>query len=150
MLGTLTDNQCRHILICNHVGRIGFTDDDRVSIIPVTYVSDGDNIYSHALEGSKISAMRKHQEVCFQIDNIDNLANWRSIIVWGKFEEVRSMAAQTKVRTLFQERLEPIIQGETVSPDREIANPPERVQKRQHPIIYKIIIKELAGRFEKS
>jgi len=134
----------------NHVGRIGFLDNQRISIIPVTYVSDGNAIYGHALEGSKVFAMRKYPSVCFQIDNIDNLSNWRSIIVWGLFEEVKSKSTQEKINNLFIDQLGPLSLGETVSTTRVMDQPPLHIQKKSNPVLYKIAISDIAGRFEKS
>lgn len=150
MLGSLTPEQCKYILQSNHVGRIGCQSNGKILIVPITYVSDESYIYGYSLEGTKISAMRKNPNVCFQVDCIDDLANWRCVIAWGKFEELKSPYAQAKARKLFIERLEPIRVGETVDPSREFANPPKIVQKKMKPVVYRISLNELSGKFEKQ
>jgi len=40
--------------------------------------------------------MRKNPEVCFQLDVIENLASWRSVICWGTFEELTDFATFNK------------------------------------------------------
>ena len=32
--------------------------------------------------------MRENPWVCVEVDHMDNLANWRSVIAWGRFEEL--------------------------------------------------------------
>lgn len=149
MLGTLTPEQCRFILLQNHVGRIGCSSERKVLIIPVTYVFDGDYIYGYSLNGEKVDMMRKNTNVCFEVDTIENLANWRSVIVNGEYEELNNDATDRKIRRLFEDRLGPLVKGETLHPSRELADPPRRILKNQKPVLYRIKIKSLSGRFEK-
>lgn len=150
MLGQLTTEQSKYILQSNHVGRIGCYDKGKVLVVPITYVSDGSNIYGYSMEGLKVSMMRKNPDVCFEVDCIDDLANWRCVIVWGKFEELKTPYAQAKARNLFIERLEPLTAGETVDPSREFSNPPKVVEKKLKPVVYRIVLKEITGRYEKQ
>ncbi len=36
----------------------------------------------------KLALMRKNPSVCFEVDDMQNMANWKSVIVQGKFEEL--------------------------------------------------------------
>jgi hypothetical protein len=150
MIGSLTQQQSEYILHCNNVGRIGCYANGKVLIIPITYIFSQKYIYGHSWEGTKISMMRKNPQVCFQVDSIDNLANWRSVIAWGKFEELKTEAAQNKVIRLFHERLAPLMLGESVNVAREFADPPHVVQKKKKPILYRIGLIEITGRYEKQ
>jgi nitroimidazol reductase NimA-like FMN-containing flavoprotein (pyridoxamine 5'-phosphate oxidase superfamily) len=69
------------------VGRLGCSTDGKMYIVPVTFVYDGTYIYAHSKEGLKIKMMRNNPSVCFEVDIIDNLTNWRSVILWGEYEE---------------------------------------------------------------
>jgi uncharacterized protein len=82
MLGQLTTEQCEQILASEVVGRIGCYADHEVNIVPVTYVFDKGFVYAHSKEGHKINMMRKNPKVCFQVDRIENMASWRSVIGW--------------------------------------------------------------------
>lgn len=150
MIGLLTQQQSEYILQCNTVGRIGCYANNKVLIIPITYVFNQNYIYGRSWEGTKISMMRANPQICFQVDSIDNLANWRSVIAWGKFEELKTETEQNIVVRLFHERLEPLTLGETVNISREFADPPHVVQKKQKPILYRIGLTEITGRFEKQ
>ncbi len=47
-------------------------------------------VYGHTMEGMKINMMRKNPRVCFEVDVMQNMANWKSVIAWGEFEELSS------------------------------------------------------------
>lgn len=150
MLGTLTRAQCDFILTRNNVGRIGCCAAGKPYIVPITYVYDDGIIYGHSYEGLKIKMMRKNNNVCFEVDNIDDLANWRSVIAFGKYEELKTVAQQQKAKVLFMERLLPLTLGASVSPAREFAEPPRHVEKKTKPILFRIKAEEVTGRFEKQ
>ena len=88
MLGELTPEQINAVLFNEVVGRIGCYLEGRTYIVPITYVFDGEAVYGHSAEGLKIRMMRTNPNVCFQVDQRENLANWRSVIAWGVFEEL--------------------------------------------------------------
>lgn len=96
MLGDLTRDQCVQVLYSTEVGRLGYYSEKRMYIVPVSYVFDGEHIYIHSKEGQKVRMMRKHPGVCFQVDRIENLVNWRSVLVWGKFQELRDRKDQDR------------------------------------------------------
>jgi uncharacterized protein len=148
MLRILTPAQCRYILLQNYIGRIGCSANDKVLILPVTYIFTDDCIYSYSLPGEKINMMRINPHVCFEVDQIESLVSWKTIVVNGQYEELNNQKTNLKVQTLFEDRLGPLPKGETLHPSREFADPPRRVQKNQKPILYKIRIASLSGRFE--
>jgi nitroimidazol reductase NimA-like FMN-containing flavoprotein (pyridoxamine 5'-phosphate oxidase superfamily) len=74
MLGELTKDQSEQVLWSEVLGRIGCYTDGRVYVVPVTYAFDGAYIYAHSKEGLKIQMMRKNPMVCFQVDQMENMA----------------------------------------------------------------------------
>ena len=96
MIGTLTKDQNELVLRSGLIGRIGCQADKKIYIVPVTYVLNENYVYAHSWEGQKIEIMRKNPEVCFEVDSIESMTNWRCVIVHGKFEEIKSAAAQEK------------------------------------------------------
>ena len=89
MLGELNETQVDHLLRAEVIGRIGCHADGITYVVPTTYVYDGADIYGHsAAVSTKIEMMRKNPDVCFEVDSMQNMANWQSVIVWGKFEEI--------------------------------------------------------------
>ena len=87
MLGELDAQQCEDLLRSEVIARIGCLSDGRVYVVPVTYVYDGTYVYGHAMDGAKLRAMRANPRVCVEVEHVDDLSNWRSVIAWGTFEE---------------------------------------------------------------
>jgi uncharacterized protein len=146
MIGALTETQCRHVLLRESVGRIGCYASKKVYVVPVTFVLDGNFIYATSKEGLKIRMMRKNSDVCFQVDQIDNMSNWRSVILWGKYDELTTASSQNKAMSLLSDRFGSLHISDSVKPVfTSITNP----LKQQRPILYRISIDEISGRFEK-
>jgi nitroimidazol reductase NimA-like FMN-containing flavoprotein (pyridoxamine 5'-phosphate oxidase superfamily) len=88
MLGELSATEIEDLLRKQFVGRIGCHDKDLVYVVPISYAYDKDCVYCHAYEGKKIDIMRKNPKVCFQVDEMRDMANWRSVMAWGEFHEL--------------------------------------------------------------
>lgn len=81
MLGVLDNNELEVVLNNALIGRIGCHADDTTYVVPMSYAFDGEYIYGHANEGMKIRMMRKNPKVCFQVDDMRDMANWKSAIL---------------------------------------------------------------------
>jgi uncharacterized protein len=79
----LPDEESLEVLARNHVGRMAFTFRDRVDIEPVHYVLEGDWIFGRTAPGSKTSTLAQHPWVAFEVDEVDGLFDWRSVVVRG-------------------------------------------------------------------
>jgi nitroimidazol reductase NimA-like FMN-containing flavoprotein (pyridoxamine 5'-phosphate oxidase superfamily) len=149
MLGELSQEQINAVLSSEVVGRIGCFGDGRTYIVPITYVYDGESIYGHSADGLKIRMMRGNPNVCFQVDQRDNLANWRSVIAWGVYEELRGKEGLDALQILVS-RLMPLVTSETVRLSNELFTTGARlVNEAPKNIIYRIRLKEKTGRFER-
>ena len=148
MIGTLTKGQCKRILIAGMVGRIGCHSSGKTYVIPITYVFDGGYIYAHSKEGLKVNMMRQNTDVCFQVDDIDNLSNWRSVIVWGKFEELKTNEEQEPALEILVNGLQAFHTGDSVKPPKNTGEMTPHREKK--PVIYRISIDEMSGRYEKQ
>ena len=94
MLGQLNDTQIQNILSSQAVGRLACTDGKQPYIVPVTYTYDGKYIYGQTNEGTKLKMLRKNPNVCFEVDMMTDMRNWQSVIVFGKFEELKNEQAK--------------------------------------------------------
>ena len=144
MLGTLDPEQIDRILHSETVGRIGVCAGGRTYVVPITYVYDGNNIYGHSGPGMKIDMMRAGPDVCFEVDQIDDLANWRTVIAWGRYEELPGDLA-TAAMNLLRSRLSPLTPSETAGP---AGHPPGEAELSG--IAFRIRLSERTGRFEKG
>lgn len=92
MLGTLNDAQIEKLLTSNFIGRIGCHAYGKTYVVPVSYAYKDDCIYVHTFEGLKLSMMRQNPEVCFEVENLEDMGNWQSVISWGTFKELTEPA----------------------------------------------------------
>lgn len=149
MLGELTNEQIDFVLHGQYVGRIGCYADNNVYVVPVTFAYDSRYVYVTSKEGLKVEMMRKNPKVCFEVDIIENMANWRSVILRGEFQELNDERERKKALKVLSEKVMPLITSETVKPLRQTMSP-EMVVKERKPIVYRILITEKTGRFEKT
>lgn len=149
MLGELNELQIDHLLLSQFVGRIGCTDGKKPYIVPVTYVYDGKYIIGQTKEGLKLDIMRRHPIVCFEVDSMTNMANWQSVIISGKFEELKGKKADTAREYMFN-HMWPLLTSSTIhAHEHEVSLNAVDDSNRVKPIMYRIIVDEKAGRFEK-
>ncbi|MBM3945341.1 MAG: hypothetical protein FJ317_07640, partial [SAR202 cluster bacterium] len=69
-------------------------------LVPISYAYEDGAIYAHAAPGRKLTLMRRWPHVALQVDDVQNGATWRSVILQGKFEELMDEEARTKARML--------------------------------------------------
>ncbi len=148
MVGNLSEEQMNEVLRNNIIGRIGCYDGERTYVVPISYLFDGENIIAHSQEGMKIHMMRLNPHVCFEVDEMKNFTNWRSVILWGKYEEIKEEKERTQAMEAFVHRMLRLKISET-------AQTPETSRMRLHPrtgklriIVYRIVIEKMTGRFE--
>ena len=81
----LSREETEEIIKRNKVGRIGFSFHDRVDIEPIHYVYERGWLYGRTSEGSKLAAIQHNQWIAFEIDEVDDLFDWRSVVIHGSF-----------------------------------------------------------------
>lgn len=141
MLGELTADHIEDLLHDEVIARIGCLSDGRVYVVPVTYVYDGTYVWGHTADGVKLSAMRADPRVCVEVEHVDDLSNWRSVIAWGTFEECHGEDWATGM-ALLVERIMPLL---TFPPHQR---PPDPAGPR-HGSVYRIRLDTRTGRFER-
>jgi len=149
MFGTLSNQQMIDVISNNIVGRLGCHADGKTYVVPISYAYQDGYIYFRTFEGMKISMMRKNPDVCFQVDRMDNTADWQSVIVWGVFEEITDAIERKKGLEILLNRMLPKIVSETVKFTSEWPFPPTDDLNKIDGIVFRIHIKEMTGRCEK-
>lgn len=82
---TLTHNECEAVLARNNVGRLAFSFHDRVDIEPIHYVFADGWLYGRTSQGSTLATLRHSHWVAFEVDEIEAVFQWRSVVVHGAF-----------------------------------------------------------------
>jgi nitroimidazol reductase NimA-like FMN-containing flavoprotein (pyridoxamine 5'-phosphate oxidase superfamily) len=147
MRGTLSADDVEELLRTETVARLGCHAGGRTYVVPVTYVYDGTGLLIQSADGLKIRMMHRNPQVCVEIDRIDDLANWRSVIAWGHFAQLFGAAA-TEAFIRIRTRLQSLALSETTP-----AAVPEGIVPVRggngHASIYRIDLIEKTGRFER-
>jgi nitroimidazol reductase NimA-like FMN-containing flavoprotein (pyridoxamine 5'-phosphate oxidase superfamily) len=147
MFGKLSSTQIEKVISDNFVGRLGCHADGKTYVVPISYAYDGQFIYARTFEGLKISMMRKNPKVCFQIDEMENMANWKSVVTWGTYEELKNEEERNEGLEKLISRMLPEISSETVKLSPQWPFPTNDFTKIRG-IIFRIRLIEKTGRFE--
>ena len=81
----LSRDEIEAMLLRNRVGRIAFSLHDRVDVQPIHYFYERGWLYGRTSEGEKIAALKHNQWVAFEVDEVTDLFDWRSIVIHGSF-----------------------------------------------------------------
>src|SRR5213596_2639138 len=81
----LSREEIEEMLLRNKVGRLAFSFHDRVDIQPIHYVYERGWLYGRTSEGQKIASLAHNQWVAFEIDEVSDVFDWRSIVIHGSF-----------------------------------------------------------------
>lgn len=149
MLGKLNEMQIDHFLLSQAVGRIACSDGMTPYIVPITYIYDGKVIIGQTKEGKKLEILRKNPRVCFEVDSMENMVNWRSVIINGTFKELDGDEAD-KARDYLFNHMWPLLTSATIhSHEHNASISSVDDSNRVKPIMFTITIESRTGRFEK-
>lgn len=81
----LTSAECHALLARQNVGRLAFTQHDRVDIEPINYVSNGEWLFGRTSAGTKLTTLLHHPWCAFETDEVRGLFDWDSVVVKGTF-----------------------------------------------------------------
>lgn len=147
MLGTLNAKEIEEVLFDQLVGRIGCHEDDITYIVPVSYAYDGGYVYVLSKDGMKVNIMRRNPQVCFEVEIFQDMANWKTVIGWGVFEELRSPEDRKKALDALIHRRLPVVSSQTVQLTSEWPFVPEDLNAIDG-VVYRIALKDKTGRYE--
>jgi len=139
MITRLSSEEARRLLEAGRVGRLGCVYEGAPYVVPVNYVTDGENVLIHSLSGRKIEALRANPRACLQVDEVDDPCHWRSVIAFGTFEEL----SDSRERDGAAERLVSRFPGLTPVESVPVHDGQSSV------IIFRIRIREVTGVAEK-
>ncbi len=108
MIAELSELEMEGLLRRQIVGRIGCYADGLVYVVPINYVYDAGNVYGQTGDGMKVHMMRRSPNVCFEVDQIDDIGSWQSVIGWGTYEELHGKDASDAADRLVA-RLMPLV-----------------------------------------
>ncbi|QNF33956.1 pyridoxamine 5'-phosphate oxidase family protein [Adhaeribacter swui] len=149
MLRELDEKENIEFLRKKSFGRIGCTDGDNVYIVPLNYQYEDNSIVCYSLEGLKIDIMRKHPTVCFEVDEVIDSNNWKSVVINGRFEEITDKAELDLLRPRYNEyflRKRTSLASSGQAQDANNLQDIKLVQSDQ--VFYRIRFTKITGRLE--
>jgi nitroimidazol reductase NimA-like FMN-containing flavoprotein (pyridoxamine 5'-phosphate oxidase superfamily) len=92
----IAENECWQLLETTTVGRLGFTSDSGIEILPLNFVAFERRIYCRTEPGSAVSALAEGRaDVAFEVDYHDDMtqSGW-SVLVKGSAAEAATHDAE--------------------------------------------------------
>lgn len=97
MMTQMKEDEARSLLRHGRVARLGCIVDGDPYVVPVNYFFEDDCAYIHSLPGQKITALRAYPRACLQVDEIEDVCHWRSVLAIGNFEEITNPDERARV-----------------------------------------------------
>ena len=149
MLGELNEMEIKNVLASQVLGRLACRDGNKPYIVPLTYTYDGKYIIGQTKEGMKLKLLRKNPHVCFEVDMMTDMTNLRPVLVFGDFQELKGEEADKAQKFLFG-KIFTLMTSSTVHTHEHKVKSKIDDSNRVKPVIYRIKIKKLTGRFERK
>ncbi len=149
MFGKLDDKQIEEVLRHQIIGRIGCHAAGTTYVVPISYAYDGVYVYGHTHEGMKINIMRNNPLVCFEVDEMKDMANWKSVISWGTYEELKDKTERDNALVSLINRILPLVSSETVHLSAHWPFVTGDISSIKG-IVFRIRLAEKTGRFENN
>ena len=85
IIRALKGDEAQALLTRNRVGRIAFSQQDRVDIEPLHYVYEAPWIFGRTSAGAKLLTLSHNQWCAFETDEVHGMFDWESVVVKGPF-----------------------------------------------------------------
>lgn len=139
---SLSSAECVQILNKGRFAHLGCQAKGEIYIVPITYAFDDGYIYSHSKPGKKINIMKENPNICIQVEEVQDFFHWKSVLAWGKFEELKDHESAMGMRLLIQKVVAKEERRHTSDLEMDFSAQLERA------IIYRMKIDRCTGRSE--
>lgn len=103
-VGGMSKGEMQALLLRAGYGHLGCTRDGHPYVVPMHYAYDGQDLYFLTTEGTKTEFMAANSEVCFQVEEVTNTSNWRSVMVTGEAHKISKSDEMERALGLIAER----------------------------------------------
>jgi uncharacterized protein len=94
----ISQHECKDLLTRVSVGRLACSLENQPYVIPMCFAYEPDHLYVFSTLGQKIKWMRQNPKVCLQADQVVDRSNWSSVVLNGKFVELREAGEKQHAR----------------------------------------------------
>jgi nitroimidazol reductase NimA-like FMN-containing flavoprotein (pyridoxamine 5'-phosphate oxidase superfamily) len=88
---TMTEAECLSTLTRTSLGRLACAHQNQPYIVPIYFAYEQPYLYAFTTPGQKVEWMRYNPLVCLEVDEIEDSEHWTSIVIFGKYEELRDI-----------------------------------------------------------
>ena len=82
----MDESECLELIARNHVGRVAYARGNHIDLEPIHYVYSDGWLYGRTSAGKKIEMTGySWWPVAFEVDEVEDLFRWRSVVVHGGF-----------------------------------------------------------------
>lgn len=110
LIHELSSDDCTGLLARTHLGRLACAKDGQPYVVPVHFSFDLERgcVYGFSTVGQKIRWMRENPLVCLEVEEVVDKDHWQTVVVFGRYEELRGQYdeedARRRTQILFEER----------------------------------------------
>jgi uncharacterized protein len=134
MLVPLSAQESESFLSDCQIGHMGCVTERGPYVIPAHYIFHDGNLYLHSRVGEKIRALRENPRICMQVEEVQDAYHWRSVIAFGKYEEITS----SDERAWFNRRI--LVRFPHLTPVESLP-----VDRPNDIVIFRIRVEEITG-----
>ncbi|AWI61067.1 pyridoxamine 5'-phosphate oxidase family protein [Sinorhizobium fredii] len=92
LIREMTEEECVAVVKSGRLARLACSKDDRPYVVPIHYAYAGRCLYSFSMPGRKIEWMRANPHVCVQLDVFSGTHQWKSVLLYGQYQELPETA----------------------------------------------------------
>lgn len=138
----LPADACADLLRSVKYGHLACHTNGDLNLVPLSFYYEDGYIYSHSRRGTKIRMMRSNPHVCVQAEKIQDFFHWKSVMAWGRFEELDGPMASVVMRQLIRQ----LSESSADRPASELEL--DFVSMFESAIVYRIKVDKMTGRSE--
>ena len=84
----LNDKQCEELLSTSNYGHLACCINNEPYVVPIHYAYQDGYIYIYTTEGKKYEIIKANPRVCLQVESVNDIRDWRSVIAYGEARPV--------------------------------------------------------------
>lgn len=151
MFQNLEEKEIEYILENNYTGQLGYIFNKKPFVIPITYFFDKklNAIICYSGDGHKMNAMRKNPSASLLVSDIENVTNWKSVLLHGTFEQHYGSDAKSYLHK-FSLGIKDIILEKEHSKANFVSDFSSKIYKDDIPAVFLIKIEETTGKKRKT
>lgn len=151
MRRNLEEAECITLLEENFIGNLGYIAGTYPYIVPITYYYDKESatLISYSSVGHKLNSMRQNTSISLAVNEIKSVANWKSVLVLGTYEEMTGIDAKHMLHE-FSNGVKKVIGSSTEIKHDFISDFSAKLDTEEATVVFRIIVQEITGKIRVS